>query len=281
VKEPEVVISEQVSDDPIVVEDVAAATEDMASVLVEVSEDTFLADLLTMPNGCGQDVVARQQEAELVTLYVRPYVGLKKQDKQFKKLEKAKKSAEKLITIAAVKSIKPQHASPSSDEDTFLSLQSPGNSRRTSSSSDKSSSSSHCSDGDFERELVIARNTFLGITSLEDFIVQLNYEGSSKTTTRKAVCNAFATVAAEQFEALTGLSPNFDVDRAATSSLEQRKIKLGKTTLFRFLSAIPFDNERVTNTRCVMRAFKQAALTSDKPSEKVMSALRAASESIS
>jgi hypothetical protein len=281
VKEPEVVISEQVSDEPLVVVEVLAAAEDTASALVEVSEDTYLAELLAMPNGCGQDVVTRQQEAELVVLHVRPYVGLKKQYKQSKKLEKAKKSAAKLITIAEVKSINPQHVSSSPDEDTVLSLQSHGNPRRPSPSSGKSSSSSHCSEEDFEHELVIARNTFLGITSLEDFIVQLDYEGSSKTTTKKAVCNAFATVAAEQFEALTGLSPNFDVDRAATSSLEQRKIKLGKTTLFRFLSAIPFDNERVTNTRCVMRAFKQAALTSDKPSEKVISALQAASESIS
>jgi hypothetical protein len=203
-----------VSDEPLDVEDIPAATEDTASVLVEVSED-------------------------------------------------------------------PQRALCSSDEVTVPSRQPRGNSSSTSSYSGKGSSSSHRSEENFERELVIARNTFLGITSLEDFIVRLNCNASSKTTTKESICNAFATLAAEQLDTLTGLGPNFDVDRAATSLLEQRKIKLGKTTLFSFLSAIPFDDERVTNTHDIISAFKQAARVSDKPSEKVMMALRAASESSS
>jgi hypothetical protein len=249
-------------------DNVPVAVEEETSALIEVVKDTYLTHLLSMPDGSGQDVVARQQEADLVALHVLPYVGPPIQ-KQGKKSKKGKQTIKKPIDAD-------NKISFSSDESTYPPAW--PKSRRTSL---RTSSSSHHSDADLERNTVIARNTFLGITSLEDFIVQLVHEGSNTTTTKKAVCKAFATLAAEEFESLTGLSPTVDVSRASASSIEQRKIKLGKTTLFGFLRGIAFDDEGVTHTRTVMRAFKEAAKVSDKPSEVVLMALRSESETSS
>jgi hypothetical protein len=268
--EPEVVepTPEQSVPTPESTDNVPVAVEEETSALIEVVKDTYLTHLLSMPNGSGQDVVARQQEADLVALHVLPYVGPPIQ-KQGKKSNKGKQTIKKSIDAD-------NKISSSSDDSVYPPAwpKSRGSSRRT-------SSSRHRSDADLERNAVIARNTFLGITSLEDFIVQLVHEGSDTTTSRKAVCKAFATHAAEEFESLTGLSPNVDVSRASASTIEQRKIKLGKTTLFGFLRGIAFNDEGVTHIRNVMRAFKEAAKVSDKPSEVVLMALRSESESSS
>jgi hypothetical protein len=254
------------AEDPL--DDVQVVAEEEAPTPIEVIKDTYMGHFLSMPNGSGQDVVARQQEADLVALHVLPYVEPPVQ-KHGKKANKAKKIVKKSIDNG-------NKISFSSDESTY-----PPAWPKSRRSSLRTCSSSHHSDADLERNAVIARNTFLGITSLEDFIVQLVHEGSDTTTTKKAVCKAFATLAAEEFESLTGLSPTIDVSRASASSIEQRKIKLGKTTLHKFLRGIAFDDESVTHTRTVMRAFKEAAKVSDKPSEMVLIALRSESETSS
>jgi hypothetical protein len=259
-------------------DNVLVAAEGETPVSIEVIEDTFVSGLLSLPNGCGQDAVGRQQEADLVDLYVRSHMKPPKQGKHSQKSKKAKKGVKKPIIIAEAKSIDGSNVSSSADEDTSLviSLNSRGSSCRS------SSLSGHRSEDDLERDLIVARSTFLGVTSLEDFMVQLAQKRAGKTTTKKAVCNSFATLAAEEFEILTGLTlDTTDVDHAAISTLAQRKIKLGKTTLFSFLRGMSFDDENVTHTRDVMRAFREAAMVSDKPSEKVMMVLRAASESSS
>jgi hypothetical protein len=268
--EPEVVepTPEQSVPTPESTDNVPVAVEEETSALIEVVKDTYVTHLLFMPNGSSQDVVARQQEADLVALHVLPYVGPPIQ-KQGKKSKKGKQTIKKFIDADS-------KISSSSDESIC-----PPAWPKSRDSFCRTSSSSHRSDADLERNAVIARNTFLGITSLEDFIVQLVHEGSDTTTTKKAVCKAFATLVAEEFELLTGLSPTIDVSRASTSSIEQRKIKLGKTTLFGFLRGIAFDDEGVTHMRNVMRSFKEAAKVSDKPSEVVLMALRSESESSS
>jgi hypothetical protein len=264
--EPEVVepTSEQSVPTPESTDKVPVAVEEETSVLIEVAKDTYLTHLLSMPNGSGQDVVARQQEADLVALHVLPYVE--------PPVQKHGKKAKKVTKIVKTSIDDDNKISSSSDETDYPPVW--PKPRHT-------SSSSHRSDADLERCAIIARSTFLGITSLEDFIVQLVHEGSNTTTTKKAICKAFATLATKEFESLTGLSPTVDVSRASTSSIEQRKIKLGKTTLFGFLRGIAFDDEGVTHMRNVMRAFKEAAKVSDKPSEVVLMALRSESETSS
>jgi hypothetical protein len=259
-------------------DNVLVAAEGETPVSIEVIEDTFVSGLLSLPNGCGQDAVGRQQEADLVDLYVRSHMKPPKQGKHSQKSKKAKKGVKKPIIIAEAKSIDGSNVSSSADEDTSLviSLNSRGSSCRS------SSLSGHRSEDDLERDLIVARSTFLGVTSLEDFMIQLAQKRAGKTTTKKAVCNSFATLAAEEFETLTGLTlDTTDVDHAAISTLAQRKIKLGKTTLFSFLRGMSFDDENVTHTGDVMHAFREAVMVSDKPSEKVMMVLRAASESSS
>jgi hypothetical protein len=239
-------------------DDVSVVAEEDASAPVEVIKDTYMDHFLSIPNGSGQDVFTRQQAADLVALHVLPYVESPVQ-KHGKEAKKAKKMAKTSIDDD-------NNISSSSDDSVYPPAW------------PKSRDCSLRADADLERNAVIARSIFLGITSLEDFIVQLVHEGSDTTTTKKVVCKAFATLAAEEFESLTGLSPTIDVSRASTSSIEQRKIKLGKTTLFGFLRGIAFDDEGVTHIRNVMRAFKEAAKVSDKPSEVVLMALHSESE---
>jgi hypothetical protein len=318
-----------------------------AAVNAEEVKDMYVAGLLTMSNGSGHDVAARQQEIDLVALHVAPYVEPSSQTRE-KKSNKAKKVVEAVPTLdstekthapidvlssidtpsmdwpvvdeelliveqldASEESINTEDFSPiepssasedidteqmpqliddndmpsSSDEDVLphsSPIESRGRSRPASSkaSSSKASSSTSSAAEAADRDLYIARHTFVGITSLEDFISRLPYEESDCTTTMQDICNTFVACAADECEVFLGSPsnvPEVDVDTAST--LQQRKIKMGKTTLYGFLRAIAFDDDGVACVGSVVGAFKKAATVDDVPSRKVMMALQAESES--
>jgi hypothetical protein len=299
----------------------------------KVVKDAYVARLLALPNGLGQNANVRQQEIDLVALHVSPYVESQTQ-KQGKDSKKSMKEAEtfttpvllkdsqaifleapisktppeqpavveelpivekptddeevtiveeymateKLIIEQDTKSIDNHNISSSSDE-AITSRSATKSRRRSHHDSSKSSSSTSSVAKDADRNMYIARHTFVGITSLEDFIVRLDFEQSDKTTTKQKVCDTFAAFAADECEALLGYRPDtVHIDVESASTLEQRRTMMGKTTLYGFLRAIAFDDDSVAHVSSVMRAFRKAAKVSDAPSPTLMMALLSESE---
>jgi hypothetical protein len=125
------------------------------------------------------------------------------------------------------------------------------------------------------RELHKARNTFLSTISLEDFIETLEFDADNATTSKDDICNAFATLAAEDMENITGrrqekLPTQFD-------PVTTRQIVIGTVTLAAFLGRLNFNIEDNALLVSVIRAFRKAARESQGshvPSAKLATYLR-------
>ncbi|KAF1914720.1 hypothetical protein BDU57DRAFT_302369 [Ampelomyces quisqualis] len=305
---------------------VRTMSEDQVPVASEDFKDTYLADFLAMPNGCGQGVAARELEAQLVGLHVAPYVELvsKKRGKMSKHDKKAKKMQKVAATAEVPKNV--DSALPASlvidipievpvivdwvadIEDISVSeniiikqevdnTDSVDISFSTDQFSPQSTPNSKCqSDRDpltpaslrpsprrqapavkvtpeLHRKAHLARNTFLGIHSLEDFLDKLDFEQSDLTTTKEDVCATFAALSTEEFKINQGRHPDAVISNLQ-SPIAQRKIKMGNTTLYGFLHAIDFEDE-VANVSSIVDAFNNAASGSQETSSKVLRALAA------
>jgi hypothetical protein len=132
--------------------------------------------------------------------------------------------------------------------------------------------SSNLSQEDIDRRAHLTRNTFLGTTSLDDFINTLAFKTSDGTTTKRDICEAFAALSAAEFKVMYNYPPRTVID--CESRMAQRKIKIGATSLYVFLSGIKFDGDEVAVLEEVMRAFRKAAAWEDGVSGKVVWALR-------
>lgn len=168
-------------------------------------------------------------------------------------------------------------ATPASDEieNRFDSPNTGDRSRRGSSTSNASEHSS--SSAELERKARNARNIFVGITSLEDFIVKLEYDQTNRITHKLDVCEAFAACCADEDAVYEGCdAPTVNHDFRLVSA--QRKIKLGAKSLHAFLRTIHFDDEGFTTTAAVVKAFRSASYSSDAPSDKLMRILALESE---
>jgi hypothetical protein len=291
-----------------VVENDSSATIKVA-VQVEPHKDVFLTSLLMMPNGPGQDNAERKLKDDLVSRHVIPYVEpLSKTWRQDKKGKKATNVAiasgvsDAEVTMSSTEmheidnttsdheitviidtdiakepnttdDITMEHVQEHvSDldlvEDTAPQLFSP----RSRSRNPTSSVSSRCSSSaSLEADVHLARNTYLGHTSLEDFINALDFKADG-TTSKDEICYTFAALSSDEFKALQNRSPdviNFTLD----TMVVQRRTKLGRTSLYTFLCAITFDEEEIARVSDVMKEFKMAAMGDDAPSEKVKMAL--------
>jgi hypothetical protein len=122
-----------------------------------------------------------------------------------------------------------------------------------------------------KRKIYEARNTYLGVTSLEDFVEELEFDLSDRTTTKADICEAFATLSVNDTEAITGKRTDVAVDLEIT--ITQRRIKLGTTSLYAFLRGMRFDDEGITSMHDVVSSFKRAAKKSLEPSVKLLTVL--------
>tara|TARA_R110002003_G_scaffold130_15_gene12267 strand:+ start:18502 stop:21309 length:2808 start_codon:yes stop_codon:yes gene_type:complete len=282
-----------------VVEDDSFATIEVA-VPVEDYKDVFITGLLMMPNGSGQDIAERKLKDDLVFLHVLPYVEpLAKTRKHDKKGKKATNvviaSGVSDAEVTTSSTGKPTHEiavivdtviakEPNTTEDITMEhvqehVSDPDEattpqplSPRSRSSKSTSSVSSRCSSSaSLEGDAHLARNTYLGHTSLEDFLNALDFEADG-TTSKDEICYTFTALSSDEFKALQNRSPDV-IDFNLDTVVVQRRTKLGRTSLYTFLCAIPFDDEDVARVSDVMKAFKMAAMGDDAPSEKVKMAL--------
>jgi hypothetical protein len=167
---------------------------------------------------------------------------------------------------------------PESDEVTnpLASAESIDRSRRSSSTSKVSWQSS--SSAQLEREVHSARNTYIGITSLEDFIMKLEYDQDKGIAHKLDVCRAFAACSADENAAYDHCEI-IDVNYNFSLVSLQCKIKLGAQSLNAFLRTIAFDDEGFTTTAAIVKAFRLAAKTNDAATDKFMRFLVLESES--
>jgi hypothetical protein len=165
---------------------------------------------------------------------------------------------------------------PSSDEDTTLHPTSKSGTRsRRDSSESKSSQSSLLTIEELERKEHLASATYIGSTSLEDFMDKLEFDPENGTTTKQDICTAFATLSAEECEAIQHRPADHIAVDELHSPSAQRKIKLGKTSLYSFLRLISYEAGSTT-VNAVMEAFGVAAASDRKISKKLRLALQLA-----
>jgi hypothetical protein len=122
-----------------------------------------------------------------------------------------------------------------------------------------------------ERKIYEARNTYLGVISFEDFVEELEFDLTDRTTTKADICEAFAALSVKDTEAITGKSTDVAVNLEAT--ITQRRIKLGTTSLYAFLRGMRFDDEGITTMHDVISSFKRASQKSLLPSVKLLNVL--------
>jgi hypothetical protein len=128
---------------------------------------------------------------------------------------------------------------------------------------------------DLEREEHLAGTTYIGSTSLEDFMDKLEFDPENGTTTKQDICTAFAVLSTEEFEAIQHRPAGHIAADELRSPSVQRKIKLGKTSLYNFLRSISYDTGSTT-VNAVMEAFGTAAASDRKVSKKMRLALQLA-----
>ncbi|KAH9870015.1 hypothetical protein J1614_006937 [Plenodomus biglobosus] len=119
-----------------------------------------------------------------------------------------------------------------------------------------------------ERELEYKhRHTFIGTTSLDDFLEALEVS-STHTTTKEAVARVFISLASnEQIHARQSstktegweLVPRVTPDISSIDYVAQLQVKLGSITLRQFLDMIPFDKKEDVGALCVVEAFSAAS----------------------
>lgn len=125
---------------------------------------------------------------------------------------------------------------------------------------------------DVDGRIYIARNTFMGITSLENSLDKLEFDTMHGTTTKTNICAAFAALAIDESVNLIGHRPGKDFT-TVSSTFMQHRIKLGTTTLFAFLQGIHFDGDGIATIASVMRVFKKVAHQDQERSTKLGAAL--------
>ncbi|KAH7071700.1 hypothetical protein FB567DRAFT_554348 [Paraphoma chrysanthemicola] len=270
----------------------------------KMSEETYVLKFLALPNGSGQDIAERKLIDKLVSLHVLPYVS--PQSAGRKQKPKSQMSQKLDTTIASVfsaaegvmESIEKSQVEgttemPTMDVSTDLEASTTKefitgdacsdssdtnknspyrqSSSRSRSGTPSSSVSSRRSSTPRVAEVHLARNTFLGHTSLEDFIDALDFKQDG-TTTKYDILHTFATLSSAEFEAMHGESPDiidFDLDAIDV----RRKIKLGRTSLYTFLCAVTFDGHDIARVADVISTFRTAALSHTAPSDKLKMAL--------
>ncbi|KAH9872353.1 hypothetical protein IAQ61_005188 [Plenodomus lingam] len=119
-----------------------------------------------------------------------------------------------------------------------------------------------------ERELEYKhRHTFIGVTSLDDFLEALEVS-STHTTTKEAVAKGFISLAHnEQMLARSSstrtegweLVPRVTPDTSSIDYVAQLQVKLGSITLRHFLDMIPFDSKDEVSALHVVEAFSAAS----------------------
>ncbi|KAF2026761.1 hypothetical protein EK21DRAFT_115492 [Setomelanomma holmii] len=275
------------------------------------THDAFITNFLAMPNGRGIDHVSRKQTEGLVKLHVsslaerttHPY----KRNNMQKQVKEAIKDAiaielagpdvaiplveqetetlsTKTVDLIEELMIAPEYPiedetkhtmteqsqqQVSDSEKETASRTSPCSGRRSSTAASSVQSSTQTI-VDLDRKTHTARNNYLGQTSLEDFVNILEFE-SDGSTTKHDICDAFAALSADEFEALQGRHPDV-IDFSLDSVIAQRKIKLGRTSLYTFLHAIDFVGG-IAQIKDVTKTFRKAATGDDAPSEKLKKAL--------
>ncbi|KAF2828031.1 hypothetical protein CC86DRAFT_381002 [Ophiobolus disseminans] len=271
----------------------------VATPAEKIPEDAFVASFLARPNGTGQHLVERKMNENLVVLHVAAYVEppSPKHNKQPKKSKKAQKMADVVVTLAesedeastpseflietppacseespnAGGSIvnEPVIDEPAIDETLVVeeTTEAPNTTTLNFRHRSRRDSAPKIATSFMEREAHLARNTFLGIISLEAFANALPFDESDGTITKADICETFAALSASEFAAMQGRSQNtvytnFDMPA-------QRKIKLGKTSLYAFLRTITFGDDDVAQLKGAMQAFRKAAESSDAPSDKL------------
>lgn len=119
-----------------------------------------------------------------------------------------------------------------------------------------------------ERELEYKhRHTFIGTTSLDDFLEALEVS-PTHTTTKEALARVFISLASnEQIHARQSstktegweLVPRVTPDISSIDYVAQLQVKLGSITLRQFLDMIPFDEKDDVGALCVVEAFSAAS----------------------
>lgn len=135
------------------------------------------------------------------------------------------------------------------------------------------SSSSHDEGPTYlDHDLCEARNTFLGVISLEDFIDTLECEHGALTT-KDNILEAFATLAAQEKQSMGFPVSHSVVAKDLAFPLIQRRIKLGSISLHRFMQHIPFDGDETSVLNVVDAFYTCAANDRLGPSAKMLTVL--------
>lgn len=237
-------------------------------------EDTFVTDLLAMPNGPGQALEARQFEEKMVALHVAPLVSSQpstryRKSKAEKKAEKdALKSACEALADAPVEGIEIGGA-PDIGADAFAEL-APAATEDKAMDSDANTeveevaptvkTSSHLSSSSpstQERVAIEMSHSFLGITRLTRFLAALSMS-PDYTVTKDALCATFRSFATAECRILLGRVPAYmggELDNVGV----QCKIMLGDTSLYEFMQAVQWTDDESTMEE-VVRVFNEKAV---------------------
>jgi hypothetical protein len=231
---------------------------------------------VTAQQPCLEDIVVKteDQDTSVHKFAVKDLIGEEHNAEESSISETLIAPAEDISAKQRFKAIDDNN--PSSDEDTTLHPTSKSGTRtRRDSSESKTSQSSVLTIEELEREEHLANATYIGSTSLEDFIDKLEFDPEIDTTTKQDICTAFAILSAEEFEAIQHRPADHIAVDELHSLSAQRKIKLGKTSLHSFLRLISYEAGSTT-VNAVMEAFHVAAASDRKISKKLRLALQLA-----
>ncbi|KAH7407012.1 hypothetical protein DE146DRAFT_778648 [Phaeosphaeria sp. MPI-PUGE-AT-0046c] len=271
-------------------EDDAPVPEELVAP-ASMEKDTFVADLLALPNGPGQTFAARQLEESLTALHFALFLDTlpRKPDNKSEASKKTQKifeaaipdaqpfkvellddtdtgiyNSEDATNVVAVDQLEDSctdEVSPASSSDVILPHcpgdippSPPSSSPSFFEHSPKSAVTLHCSQ---ELEVMSMRNTYLGITSIEEFLGALIISPTN-TVSKHSLCETFGNFAIAECETLLGEVP-VHLDHNFDSIISLCKTKLGKTTLHHFLQAIDFKDD-VAPLSEVVRVFKEKAV---------------------
>ncbi|KAJ4373236.1 hypothetical protein N0V83_003530 [Neocucurbitaria cava] len=265
--------------------------DDKIALSVESAADNYVAHILALPNGDGQTAAERELHERLVAAHVAPLrLPVSKIRKpKAKKLPPASPVEEPAAPETPIDEVseltlndEPEPEQKVAEEHTTAttncssSNHDANESRSRGRRSHTSRSSSTTSSQSLERKTHTARTTYLGTASLEDFINTLSFDTTSGTTIKASICEAFATLSADETEAIQGKRPVHLDNMKFNSKYTQRRVKLGAMSLYEFLrGGMAFEgDEGRTNVVDVMRAFRDAARKEDaRASEKLVWAL--------
>lgn len=113
------------------------------------------------------------------------------------------------------------------------------------------------SESDISSKCRLADRTWLGTTSLGNFIYELDFDMDTGVVTALEVRMAFVGLAAEYFARIHGHSPD-QGQHDTKETREERWPKLGSFSLTAFLGMLPCNDKGVTHIKNVIDAFNRA-----------------------